>query len=230
MPPRPSRNVDQLLLQAGHELLPETGVRGLSIRQVAERAGVNLGMFHYHFKTKDVFVRAVLQQQYNEMFATLAVESNRSENVLENLRGAANTLARFARDHRKLLVRLLNDALAGEAVAQEFLAANMPRHIHVVAGLIAQSQKDGLIKKLPVPQALAFLMGSVGAPILLGAAVIQNGLMPVPVAEMFQDVVFSNAAIAERVDMALTGLAEAGDSAAKAPARSANKNPSGARK
>jgi AcrR family transcriptional regulator len=209
MPPRPSRNVDQLLLQAGHELLPETGVRGLSIRQVAERAGVNLGMFHYHFKTKDVFVRAVLQQQYNDMFATLAVESNRSDDVVENLRGAVNTLARFARDHRKMLVRLLNDALAGEAVAQEFLTANMPRHIHVIAGLIAQCQKEGRIRKIPVPQALAFMMGSVGAPILLGAAVIQNGLMPPPVADMFENVVFSNASIAERVEMALAGLAAA---------------------
>src|SRR5260221_7973961 len=141
MPPRPSRNVDQLLIQAGHELLPQTGVRGLSIRQVTERAGVNLGMFHYHFKTKDVFVRAILEQKYNDMFATLETETHRSESVVDNLRAAANVLARFARDNRKLLVKLLNDALGGEAVAQEFLKANIPRHIQVVVALMVQAQK-----------------------------------------------------------------------------------------
>ena len=58
---RPSRNVDALLLRAGRELYPETGAAGLSIRKVAERAGVNLGMFHYHFRTKEAFVRQLLQ-------------------------------------------------------------------------------------------------------------------------------------------------------------------------
>lgn len=219
MPPRPSRNVDQLLLQAGHELLPETGVRGLSIRQVTERAGVNLGMFHYHFKTKDVFVRTVLQQKYNDMFATLADESHRSADVVENLRAAVNMLARFARDNRLLLVKLLGDALAGEVVAQEFLKANLPRHIQVVAALMAQAQKEGAVKKVPLPQAMAFLMGSVGAPIMLGAAVIDNGFMPAPVAQQFENFVFSNAAIAERVDLALAGLAAVGGPPKKSGAK-----------
>ena len=42
--PRPSRNVDLLLMKAGRELLPTTGLRALSIRQITERAGVNLGL------------------------------------------------------------------------------------------------------------------------------------------------------------------------------------------
>jgi AcrR family transcriptional regulator len=33
-------------------LLPQTGCAGLSVRKVAERAGINLGMFHYHFKSR----------------------------------------------------------------------------------------------------------------------------------------------------------------------------------
>ena len=37
--PRPSRNVDVLLLRAGREMFPSAGVRGLSVRKVAERAG-----------------------------------------------------------------------------------------------------------------------------------------------------------------------------------------------
>ena len=47
---RPSQNVDQRLLEAGLALLPQTGCAGLSVRRLADHAGVNLGMFHYHFK------------------------------------------------------------------------------------------------------------------------------------------------------------------------------------
>ncbi len=204
---RPSRNVDQLLLQAGLELLPETGVRGLGIRQVAERAGVNPGMFHYHFKTKDVFVRTLLQQKYNAMFATLEFEAHKSSSTLENLRAAIAVLVHWGRNNRVLLVRLLGDAFAGEAVVMEFLQANLPRHIAVVMALIVQGQGEGLLRKLPPQQAVAFLMAGVGAPILLGTAVLNSGLAPAPLHMLMEQHLFTDAAIAERIDMALAGLA-----------------------
>ncbi len=204
---RPSRNIDQLLLQAGHELLPETGVRGLSIRQVAEHAGVNPGMFHYHFKTKDVFVRALLEDRYNAMFSNLELAAHRFPSALENLRAATNILGRFARDNRVLLVRLLNDAFAGERVVMEFLRANLPRHLGVLTSLIAQAQKEGVLKPVAPPQALTFLMGGVGAAILLGTAVLNSGMAPPLLAPLMEQLIFSDAAIAERVDMALVGLA-----------------------
>ena len=58
---RPSRNQDQLLIQAAKRLLPEMGISGMSLQRIADECGVNLGMFHYHFKTKDAFIRKVLE-------------------------------------------------------------------------------------------------------------------------------------------------------------------------
>lgn len=207
MPPRPSRNVDQLLIQAGHELLPQTGVRGLSLRQVAERAGVNLGMFHYHFKTKDVFVRALLEQKYNDMFASLETKAKSGGSALEKLRAAVTLLAHWGRDNRVLFVRLLGDAFAGEKVAVDFMRANMPRHIQVVIELLIEAQKEGALRKLPLPQALAFLMGGIAAPIIVGTAAINGGLVPPFVHDQLEQAVFTDAAIAERIDMALAGMA-----------------------
>ena len=215
MPPRPSRNVDQLLLEAGHALLPETGVRGLSIRQVTERAGVNLGMFHYHFKTKDVFVRAILEQKYNDMFTSLKVTTKGKGAAIEHLRSAVTLLARWGRDNRVLFVRLLGDAFAGEQVATEFLQANMPRHIQVVVELVLQAQNAGELRKLPLPQVMSFLMGGAAAPIVVGTAAINGGLVPPFVSNQLEQTVFTDAAIAERIDMALTGLAVPKKSGAK---------------
>ena len=72
--PRPSRNLDHALLAAGRELFPERGCAALSVREVADAAGVNLGMFHYHFKSRDVFLRSLMQQAYEEMFTRLTAE------------------------------------------------------------------------------------------------------------------------------------------------------------
>ena len=204
--PRPSRNIDQLLINAALELLPTAGTRALSIRQVCEHAGVNLGMFHYHFKTRDVFLRVVLQQMYDGMFATLVLAADRQSLPQESLRAALMTLARFARDHRHLLVRLISDALVGEAVAIEFLQRNLPRHIGLLVKLISAAQHDGTLRRMPPLQAFAFLVGAVGASILLGTAAANSGLLPAPLVDHFEHAILTDDAIALRIEMALAGL------------------------
>ncbi len=201
---RPSRNVDVLLLKAGRDLYPETGIAGLSVRKIAAHAGANLGMFHYHFRTKEHFVRQLLQTLYDEMFAGLELAAS-AGTPREALRAALNLLGRFGRDNGKLLRRLIADALAGEAVALEFLRANMPRHIRVIVGLIAAGQEAGQLRAMPLPQAIAFLAGSVAAPVLIGGAIAERALVP-GMTPNLAAVIASDAAIAERVDCALAGL------------------------
>jgi AcrR family transcriptional regulator len=206
--PRPSQNVDQLLLDAGLALLPITGCAGLSVRRLTEHAGVNLGMFHYHFKNKENFIRAVLQRVYEEMFSALTLQVDPSRPPLHNLREVLTVLARFGREKRALLLRIAADAMAGEAAAAEFFHANLPRHIAVIAGLVAQGQAARVIAKAPPPEVVAFLFGAVGAPVLIGAAVQQHAVGPA--AQGIEVHVLSDAAIARRIEFALRGLAPTG--------------------
>ena len=205
--PRPSRNVDVLLLRAGRELFPETGATRLSVRRIAARAGVNLGMFHYHFGTKDVFVRRLLQDLYDEMFAKLELAAA-AGTPIEALRGALNVLGRFARDNGRLLRRLFTDALGGEPLAVEFLRANVPRHVAVILGLVKAGQKAALLRPLAPPQALFFLAGSVAFPILIAGVFTDRAIAPAALGRGIAAAVATDAAIAERVECALAGLAE----------------------
>ncbi|MGY4830891.1 TetR/AcrR family transcriptional regulator [Sphaerotilaceae bacterium SBD11-9] len=203
--PRPSQNVDQLLLDAGLALLPQTGSAGLSVRKLTEHAGVNLGMFHYHFKNKENFIRAVLQRVYEDMFSALSLKVDAKRSPLENLRDALGMLARFGRDRRALLLRIAADAMAGEPLAAEFLRDNLPRHIAVILQLIAQAQARKLIVKAPPPTVIAFLFGAVGAPVLIGAAVQQQA--GAAAVRAIDDHILSDEAIAQRIGFALRGIA-----------------------
>jgi AcrR family transcriptional regulator len=198
--------MDALLLQAGRELFPERGVHGLSVRKVAEHAGVNLGMFHYHFRSKHVFVQTLLQDLYDEMFAKLELAASGPAPV-DALRRALNVLGRFARDNAQLLRRLVADAMAQEPLALEFLRANMPRHVGVLLSLVESAQRAGTFRKVAPPQAIAFLAGSVAAPLVIGGGLRERGVLPASVAGSFMQAVATDAAIAERVDCALAGLA-----------------------
>lgn len=204
---RPSQNIDQRLLDAGLELLPTTGCRSLSVRQLTERAGVNLGMFHYHFKTKDNFIGAVLQRVYEEMFSELVLHAGAANRPLVNLRNLLRTLARFAHRHRLLMVRLVSDALSGERLPAEFLKNTLPRHFRLIAELVAAAQRDGSLVKAPLPQVMATIVGAVAAPLLAGSAMQQHHLLPPELAAALDAQVLSEKALDQRIDLVLRGLA-----------------------
>ena len=203
---RPSRNIDQVLIAAARELLPETGCRGFSIRQLTDRAGVNLGMFHYHFKTREQFLSQVLHEVYQEMFATLAFQAQADRPPVENLREAVIVLGTFARDHRLLLRRLLADAMSGDAIAQEFFHSHFPLHLGVMAQLIDAGQKTGVFQKIPLLQALSFLAGAVAFPNIMMTLATEQKSAPASLLTRIDKDVLSDAAIAQRVDMAIHGL------------------------
>ena len=60
---RPSRNradTEERLIVAAAELLAEIGPRSVTVRAIAERAGVNHGLVHHYFGGKDGLVRAAM--------------------------------------------------------------------------------------------------------------------------------------------------------------------------
>jgi AcrR family transcriptional regulator len=211
--PRPSRNLDRALLAAGRSLLPHRGCAGLTVREVADLAGVNLGMFHYHFRTRDAFLRELLDSMYEDMFSQLTVTRDEAWGPIENLRAALRFLGRFLRTNRPVLARVLADALCGEPIAVEFLRKNAPRHLGHLRALIELGQKDGLIAPMPVAQALGFCAGGLAMPIIFGGAVAESGGLPARTPTKLSGELLSDKAIDARIELALGAIA------AKEPAK-----------
>ena len=203
--PRPSQQLDQALLRSGRALYPALGCSGLSQRKLAEHAGVSPGMFHYHFTSKDDFLRTLLQQLYEEMYGPLAESAGGEGPPLERLRRALFGLARFVREQRPLLMRLALDAGAGHAVVQQFMRDNAPRHLGVLLRLLKEAERAGQLPALRHPlQRLAVLMGTVVAPLLIAPAVAALGIAtPGP---SIETQVCSDAAIGARIALALAAL------------------------
>jgi len=204
---RPSQQIDERLIAAGMVLLPQTGCAGLSVRKLAEHAGVNLGMFHYHFKNKDNFIRAVLQRLYEAMFADLQLHIDTHADALGGLRAAFSVLGGFARTHRTLLFMLVSEAMRGEPLPLHFLRDNLPRHLALILRLVQQGQADGSIVPVPAPQLLPFLAGGIVGPLLAGGAVERHAALPPQLAGLAQVALLSEPALAQRIELALRAIA-----------------------
>jgi len=70
-------DTEEKLICATAELLGEIGPRALSVRAIAERAGVNHGLVHHYFGGKDALLKVAMQRLVHEHFDFAMSQSQR---------------------------------------------------------------------------------------------------------------------------------------------------------
>ncbi|MFZ6656801.1 TetR/AcrR family transcriptional regulator [Undibacterium sp. TJN19] len=203
---RPSQQLDQVLLQSGRTLFAAHGCDGLSLRLLCEHAGVNVGMFHYHFRTKDIFLTQLLQTMYDDMFMQLQAEAAHAGTPTQRLRQSLCLLGRLLREHGAWIGRVWSDANRGEAVARQFMEKNGVRHVQLIIMLVIEAMQAGEIAPAAPMHVLSFLMGSVAAPMLIAPRALEMGFVPASFQEALTNDVLSDQGIADRVNRALFAL------------------------
>ena len=203
---RPGQNIEQALLRSGRQLYAERGALGLSVRALAEHAGVTPSMFHYHFRNKDEFLKQLLQGVYEEMFQQLSDGAQQAGPTMQRLRDALRVVACFVRDHAPVLGRVLLDAASGQPVAVDFMRANAPRHLKLLLALMDQAQHEGSLTEVPPMQRFIFVMSSVAMPLLIAPGVLAIGLAPEVIGKSLREQVMTDEAIDQRVELALKAV------------------------
>ena len=70
-------DTEEKLIAATAQLLGEVGPRALSVRAIAERAGVNHGLVHHYFGGKDALLQAAMERLVHEHFDYAMAQSRR---------------------------------------------------------------------------------------------------------------------------------------------------------
>lgn len=70
-------DTEEKLITATAQLLGEVGPRALSVRAIAERAGVNHGLVHHYFGGKDALLQAAMERLVHEHFDYAMAQSVR---------------------------------------------------------------------------------------------------------------------------------------------------------
>jgi AcrR family transcriptional regulator len=196
---RPTGNADKLLIAAGKEIACVTGCSGLRVRDVADRAGVNLGMFHYYFKSKKRFTRILLQEMYEDFFTRLINASREGPDAITQLRNSLRVMGLFVRDDRHLVGALIKDILNGDPEVLRFASKNIPRHATVLKELLLKCQEEKSLMRVPLPQMVGMIFAGLNMPTLIG------GAMELTKFQLPTDfkMVLSDEAIEQRVDLLL---------------------------
>jgi AcrR family transcriptional regulator len=203
---RPSRQTDQRLIQAAQDLMRRSALSQLNLRQLADKAGVNLGMIHYHFKTKDQFIKAVLKDTYARFFKDFSLQVEGEKEPLAKLRRALISLGQFSYENRHLILSLLQDALNRDPSAKDFAKQLIAQHSQVILALLQQCQKEGSLVQAPLPMLMSYVMPAATTHgTILG--LMEHVDADPSLIENMKATVLRPEAIEQRVDWILAGLA-----------------------
>lgn len=158
---RTSKDLDKKLILIGQAMIQDAGVAGLSLREVARKADVNLGMLNYYFNGKDDFVLKCLADLYNPFLEELKEVKIAGESD-KNFEDFLFKLAVFSRDNRKLIIILLKDMISHDEVVTGFISKNFSTHFQLIQTSIIHFLKIEKADQLKKEMAFRYVLSLIG--------------------------------------------------------------------
>lgn len=109
------KDTRQLIIDTAKDLINETGnIEEITVRQIAARAEVGIGLINYHFKSKDNLLSAAVGDVMSEIITRYRKEDkNTTTQPVEKLKTLVKELYSFADRSEKLIRFILNREIVG---------------------------------------------------------------------------------------------------------------------
>ena len=154
--------VREALLVAARALMAERGLPRVTVREVAERAGVQPALVNYYFGGKDGLLQAVvddLTQRVYERVREAAAEPGPPEARLRAmLRAMARDMAEEPYAPRLMVEQVL---FGSEDAADDFVDQYASRQLQVLAELFAEGQGEGTFRDVDIALLIPQMLGGV---------------------------------------------------------------------
>lgn len=205
---RPTSGTDLKLKAAGRKLLQEKGITGLSVREACRVAGVNTGMFHYYFGSKEKFLKEILKEIYAEFMLNFKAGVGVAGTPRDRLRNALTEVGKFARSVRSTAPLLFADLAYGKKEAFAFVSGNFTEHVRQMAALAEECRPGSAVKDRSVPFMIVSMVSVMVFPMLVGGVLERNGVKELGgrSLEALRQELFSDEGIAERAGIAVRGV------------------------
>lgn len=155
------------ILVAALAAFSENGFDGATTRDIATRAGVNLGLIQYYFEGKENLWRAAVERAFGQIRAGLqgVLDDPTVADDAERTRRLVRAWVRFV-GHNPEFVRLMHDEGKRESERQRWLADRHVRPLYeAIRALLERSRDRGIFPKDIDPVHFHYIM--VGATSLI---------------------------------------------------------------
>jgi len=142
------------LIKAGVELLAKDGIEGLSLRKVAQRAGVSHNAPYSHFPDKQSLIAAISTEGFKQLYDELDAEIlSHPDDPRRQLQEGAWAYVRFAMDNTDTFKIMFSGALEKEKEYPAFVEISH-RTFERVVDVVRACQDAGILNPTP-PEIMA---------------------------------------------------------------------------
>jgi AcrR family transcriptional regulator len=142
------------LIKAGVEILSKEGIEGLSLRKVAQRAGVSHSAPYSHFADKQSLIAAISTEGFQQLYDALdAAISANPKNPKRQLQQGALAYVQFALNHTDTFKIMFSGVLEKEKEYPAFVDISQKTFQRVV-DMVQVCQDAGLLHSTP-PEMMA---------------------------------------------------------------------------
>ena len=157
------QDAKEKLLAAATRLFAEKGFAGVSIRQLAEAAGVNSAMISYYYGGKEGLYEAVLTTQYERLLAKFEAVADLEAPLNEKIRQYAEVIRLTHTADQPLMARLIQGELTSPTACMEKVVRNYAsRIVRIVGGILQEGIDSGEMRTdIPLNYATMALAGMI---------------------------------------------------------------------
>jgi TetR/AcrR family transcriptional regulator len=161
---RPAADLDTRprILRGALEVFADRGFVGARTREIADAAGVNLGLLQYHFGGKEKLWRAAIDHAFGELWETLGAVAPLDAGTPAGLAETVRAAVRFAAAH-PALVRLMNDEGKRSGPRLRWLVDRHGRRLfETVSAVLGRARATGIIADVEPIHLYFVFIGALG--------------------------------------------------------------------
>ena len=152
------------ILAAALDVFAARGFDGARTREIAERAGANLGLIKYYFNDKERLWKAAVSRAFAELQADFAegAQPANGDDPVAWLDRTVRQFVRFVARHPEFM-RLMNDEAKRDGPRMRWLADRFVRPMSDAIGAhLARAQADGVVASISPVSLRYIVLGAAG--------------------------------------------------------------------
>ena len=150
------------ILAAALDIFSQAGFDGTTTREIAARAGVNLGLIKYYFGSKEKLWRAAVDRALDELRETLAGAAPGTLGGRAELIELVRVCVRFAA-RNPAVIRIMNDEGKRDGARMRWLADRHGRPLYrFLVRVFAEARAKRLVPDVPPMHLYYILIGAIG--------------------------------------------------------------------
>lgn len=135
------------LIEAAVDVIEELGPKGLTIREVAKRAGVSHGAPYRHFADKDALVLAVVERGFSLLHSAMAeARANTGNTAIEQFAASGDAYFQFATEYPTYYRVMFSGDLISGSGDQAFGHTSSEAFLDI-QGYLKECQQVGLVRQ-----------------------------------------------------------------------------------